>query len=103
MLKLLFASSLIFSSCSVLSNNLTTEEQRIEAATHAMPQVLMAFADEVNQFEQQWKSLNNFQHATDLIADYSSQLWLNAKQRIVTLKTTMRSRALLGTIIFQVK
>ena len=86
MLKLLFASSLIFSSCSVLSNNLTTEEQRIEAATHAMPQVLMAFADEVNQFEQQWKSLNNFQHATDLIADYSSQLWLNAKQRIVTTK-----------------
>lgn len=86
MLKLLFASSLIFSSCSVLSNNLTTEEQRIEAATHAMPQVLMAFADEVNQFEQQWKSLNNFRHATDLIADYSSQLWLNAKQRIVTTK-----------------
>jgi len=86
MLKLLFASSLIFSSCSVLSNNLTTEEQRIEAATHAMPQVLMAFADEVNQFEQQWKSLNNFRHATDLITDYSSQLWLNAKQRIVTTK-----------------
>ena len=86
MLKLLFASSLIFSSCSVLSKNLTTEEQRIEAATHAMPQVLMAFADEVNQFEQQWKSLNNFRHATDLIADYSSQLWLNAKQRIVTTK-----------------
>ena len=86
MLKLLFASSLIFSSCSVLSNNLTTEELRIEAATHAMPQVLMAFADEVNQFEQQWKSLNNFRHATDLIADYSSQLWLNAKQRIVTTK-----------------
>lgn len=86
MLKLLFASSLIFSSCSVLSKNLTTEELRIEAATHAMPQVLTAFADEVSQFEQQWKSLNNFKHATDLITDYSSQLWLNAKQRIVTTK-----------------
>ncbi|ALS31935.1 hypothetical protein PTRA_a0591 [Pseudoalteromonas translucida KMM 520] len=86
MLKLLFASSLIFSSCSVLSNNLTTEELRIEAATHAMPQVLTAFADEVSQFEQQWKSLNNFKHATDLITDYSNQLWLNAKQRITTTK-----------------
>jgi pyrrolidone-carboxylate peptidase len=86
MIKLLFASSLIFSSYSALSHNLTPEEQRIEAATQAMPQVLTAFADEVGQFEQQWKNLQSFEQAARLLTNYSNQLWLNAKQRITTTK-----------------
>ena len=66
MIKTLIASSLIFSSFSALANlntPLTPEELRIEKASQAMPSVLSAFASEVNQFEQQFKSLSSYVQA----------------------------------------
>ncbi|WP_372762991.1 hypothetical protein [Pseudoalteromonas sp.] len=86
MIKQVFAASFILFAGSALSNNLTVEEQRIAAATHAMPQVLSAFADEVSQFQQQWQKLNSYKQANDLVANYASQLWFNAKQRIASTK-----------------
>ena len=62
MIKTLIAASLIFSSSNALANlntPLTPEELRIEKASQAMPAVLSAFASEVNQFEQQFKSLSS--------------------------------------------
>ncbi|NMR25799.1 hypothetical protein HH219_09710 [Pseudoalteromonas sp. NEC-BIFX-2020_015] len=87
MIKQLLATSLMLSSFSTLSANLTVEELRLEKAATAMPQVLAAFSDDLTQFEHSWKSLKNFKQATDLIHDYSSQLWQNAKTRIVTSKS----------------
>ncbi|NNG41875.1 hypothetical protein HJP15_02775 [Pseudoalteromonas sp. NEC-BIFX-2020_002] len=87
MIKQLLATSLMLSSFSTLSANLTVEELRLEKAATAMPQVLAAFSDDLTQFEHSWKSLKNFKQATDLIHDYSSQLWQDAKTRIVTSKS----------------
>lgn len=52
-----------------------------------MPEVLAAFSKEITQFEQRWKNLKSYKQATDLVHDYSSQLWLDAKQRIITSKS----------------
>ncbi|WP_149982740.1 hypothetical protein [Pseudoalteromonas rhizosphaerae] len=87
MIKRLLAASLIFSSGSVFSANPTVEELRIKQATTAMPQVLDIFSEDIAQFEQSWKSLKNFKQATDLLHDYSTQLWLNAKQHITVTKS----------------
>jgi pyrrolidone-carboxylate peptidase len=84
MIKQLLASGLILSSFSGMGANLTVEEQRIETATTAMPQVLTAFSQQVSQFEQNWKKLNDFTLAKSAIHDYASQLWRDAKQRITT-------------------
>ncbi|MGO2012527.1 MAG: hypothetical protein ACTJH9_11305 [Pseudoalteromonas sp.] len=86
MIRLLFASSLILSSFTALSADLTIEEQRIEKAQTAMPKVLAAFSDDLAEFEQSWKKLKNLKQASDLVHDYSSQLWLDARERITTTK-----------------
>jgi len=83
MIKVLLATSLIASSFAALSNPLTVEEQRISKAQTAMPTVLNAFNKEVTTFEQQFKALNNFKEAKQLIQTYSFELWDSAKQRIV--------------------
>lgn len=87
MIKQLLTTSLILSSFSVLSANLTVEEQRIEKASTAIPQVLAAFSEDIAQFEQSWKNVKSYKQATDLLHDYSSQLWLAAKQRIIASKS----------------
>ena len=87
MIKQLLATSLMLSSFSTLSANLTVEELRLEKATTAMPQVLAAFSDDIAQFEHSWKNLKNFKHATELMHDYSSQLWQDAKAHIVASKS----------------
>ena len=84
MIKLLLTSSIILSSFSTIAANLTVEEQRIEKATTAMPEVLAAFSKDITKFEQDWKNLTSYKQATDLVHDYASQLWLDAKQRITT-------------------
>jgi len=83
MIKVLLATSLIASSFAVLSNPLTVEEQRINKAQTAMPNVLKAFTPEVSTFEQQFKELNDFKSAKILVQSFSFELWENAKQRIV--------------------
>lgn len=83
MIKLVLSSGLLLMSFSTISTTLTVEEQRIEKAKAAIPQVLSSFSNDIKQFEQSWKSLNSYEHATDLIHDYSNQLWRDAKQRIV--------------------
>ncbi|MBH0087663.1 hypothetical protein [Pseudoalteromonas sp. NSLLW218] len=83
MIKVLLATSLIASSFAVLSNPLTVEEQRINKAQTAMPNVLKAFTPEVSSFEQQFKELNDFKSAKILVQSFSFELWENAKQRIV--------------------
>lgn len=87
MIKLILSTSLLLSSFSTISASLTVEEQRIEKASTAIPEVLAAFSKEITQFEQRWKNLKSYQQATDLVHDYSSQLWLDAKQRIITSKS----------------
>ena len=82
MIKVLLATSLIASSFAALSNPLTVEEQRINKAQLAMPNVLKAFTPEVSSFEQQFKELNNFKSAKTLVKRFSFELWENAKQRI---------------------
>ncbi|MBE0459239.1 hypothetical protein NDQ71_16570 [Pseudoalteromonas sp. KG3] len=82
MIKLVLSSSLLLMSFSTISASLTVEELRIKKANTAIPQVLSAFSDDINQFEQNWKSLKSYKNATDLIHDYSKLLWLDAKQRI---------------------
>ncbi|BDF93482.1 hypothetical protein [Pseudoalteromonas sp. KAN5] len=86
MIKQLLTTSLILSSFSALSANLTVEEQRIEKANTVIPHVVAAFAKDIAEFEQDWKNLKSYKQATDLLHDYSSQLWLDAKQRITTSK-----------------
>ena len=83
MKKVLLATSLIASSFSAFAADLTVEELRIEKASKAMPKVLNAFADEVNQFEKQWQATTSYQQASDLIDDYAKQLWRDAKARII--------------------
>ncbi|MBB1376666.1 hypothetical protein [Pseudoalteromonas sp. SR43-2] len=83
MIKVLLATSLIASSFAALSNPLTVEEQRINKAQSAMPNVLNAFTSQVSSFEQQFKELNNFKSAKALVQSFSFELWENAKQRIV--------------------
>jgi len=83
MIKVLLATSLIASSFAALSNPLTVEEQRINKAQPAMPNVLNAFTSQVSSFEQQFKELNNFKSAKALVQSFSFELWENAKQRIV--------------------
>ena len=83
MIKVLLATSLIASSFAALSNPLTVEEQRINKAQSAMPNVLNAFTPQVTSFEQQFKELNNFKSAKTLVQSFSFELWENAKQRIV--------------------
>ncbi|HBW99140.1 MAG TPA: hypothetical protein DEF74_12585, partial [Pseudoalteromonas sp.] len=83
MIKVLLATSLMASSFAALSNPLTVEEQRISKAQTAMPTVLNAFNKEVTTFEQQFKALNNFKEAKQLIQTYSFELWESAKQRII--------------------
>nr|WP_024593338.1 hypothetical protein [Pseudoalteromonas sp. TB13] len=83
MIKVLLAASLIASSFAALSNPLTVEEQRINKAQSAMPNVLNAFTPQVSAFEQQFKELNNFKSAKILVQSFSFELWENAKQRIV--------------------
>lgn len=87
MIKLILSTSLLLSSFSTISASLTVEEQRIEKASTAIPEVLAAFSKEITQFEQRWKNLKSYQQATDLVHGYSSQLWLDAKQRIITSKS----------------
>ncbi len=82
MIKVLLATSLIASSFAALSNPLTVEEQRINKAQSAMPNVLKAFTPQVSNFEQQFKELNNFKSAKALVQNFSFELWENAKQRI---------------------
>lgn len=83
MFKVLLATSLIASSFAALSNPLTVEEQRINKAQLAMPNVLKAFTPQVTSFEQQFKELNNFKSAKTLVQRFSFELWENAKQRII--------------------
>ena len=83
MIKVLLATSLIASSFAALSNPLTVEEQRINKAQSAMPNVLNAFTPQVSSFEQQFKELNDFKSAKALVQSFSFELWENAKQRIV--------------------
>lgn len=83
MIKVLLATSLIASSFAALSNPLTVEEQRINKAQSAMPNVLNAFTPQVSSFEQQFKDLNDFKSAKILVQSFSFELWENAKQRIV--------------------
>ncbi|OUS72006.1 hypothetical protein B5G52_09105 [Pseudoalteromonas sp. A601] len=83
MIKLLLSSSLFLSSFTAMGNSLTVEELRIEKAMTAIPKVLTAFSADVEQFEKSWKSVENYKQASDLIHDYSHQLWHNAKQRII--------------------
>jgi pyrrolidone-carboxylate peptidase len=83
MIKVLLATSIIASSFAALSNPLTVEEQRINKARSAMPNVLEAFTPEVSSFEQQFKELNNFKSAKILVQRFSFELWENAKQRII--------------------
>ena len=83
MKKVLLATSLIASSFTAFAANLTVEELRIEKASKAMPKVLSAFSDEVNQFEKQWQAATSYQQASDLIDDYAKQLWRDAKARII--------------------
>ena len=83
MIKVLLATSLIASSFAALSNPLTVEEQRINKAQSAMPNVLKAFTPQVTSFEQQFKELNNFKSAKTLVQRFSFELWENAKQRII--------------------
>jgi len=83
MIKVLLATSLIASSFAALSNPLTVEEQRINKAQSAMPNVLNAFTPQVSAFEQQFKELNDFKSAKILVQSFSFELWENAKQRIV--------------------
>ncbi|CAM4093751.1 hypothetical protein [Pseudoalteromonas ostreae] len=87
MIKLLLTSSIILSSFSVFGANLTVEEQRIEKANSAMPQVLTAFSEQIKLFKNNWKSLKSYKQATDLVHDHSSRLWLDAKQRIIASKS----------------
>jgi len=83
MIKVLLATSLIASSFAALSNPLTVEEQRINKAQLAMPNVLKAFTPQISSFEQQFKELNNFKSAKTLVQRFSFELWENAKQRII--------------------
>ncbi|MBB1432173.1 hypothetical protein [Pseudoalteromonas sp. SG43-4] len=83
MIKVLLATSLIASSFAALSNPLTVEEQRINKAQSAMPNVLNAFTSQVSSFEQQFKELNDFKSAKALVQNFSFELWENAKQRII--------------------
>ncbi|WP_350634654.1 hypothetical protein [Pseudoalteromonas sp. GW168-MNA-CIBAN-0100] len=83
MIKVLLATSLIASSFAALSNPLTVEEQRINKAQSAMPNVLNAFTPQVSSFEQQFKELNDFKSAKALVQSFSFELWENAKQRII--------------------
>ena len=83
MIKVLLATSIIASSFAALSNPLTVEEQRINKAQSAMPNVLKAFTPQVTSFEQQFKELNNFKSAKTLVQRFSFELWENAKQRII--------------------
>ncbi|MCK8120207.1 hypothetical protein [Pseudoalteromonas sp. 2CM32C] len=83
MIKVLLVTSLIASSFAALSNPLTVEEQRINKAQLAMPNVLKAFTPQVTSFEQQFKELNNFKSAKTLVQRFSFELWENAKQRII--------------------
>lgn len=83
MKKVLLATSLIATSFTAFAANLTVEELRIEKASKAMPKVLNAFSDEVNQFEKQWQAAASYQQASDLIDDYAKQLWRDAKTRII--------------------
>ncbi len=83
MIKVLLATSLIASSFAALSNPLTVEEQRINKAQSAMPNVLNAFTPQVSSFEQQFKELNDFKSAKTLVQSFSFELWENAKQRII--------------------
>ena len=83
MIKVLLATSLIASSFAALSNPLTVEEQRINKAQSAMPNVLKAFTPQISSFEQQFKELNNFKSAKTLVQSFSFELWENAKQRII--------------------
>ncbi|NMP78520.1 hypothetical protein HHE92_01720 [Pseudoalteromonas arctica] len=83
MIKVLLATSLIASSFAALSNPLTVEEQRINKAQSAMPNVLNAFTPQVSNFEQQFKELNDFKSAKTLVQSFSFELWENAKQRIL--------------------
>ncbi|MBH0060896.1 hypothetical protein I6E85_06965 [Pseudoalteromonas sp. NZS71] len=83
MIKVLLATSLIASSFAALSNPLTVEEQRINKAQSAMPNVLNAFTPQVSNFEQQFKELNDFKSAKILVQSFSFELWENAKQRII--------------------
>ena len=83
MIKVLLATSLIASSFAALSNPLTVEEQRINKAQLAMPNVLKAFTPQVTSFEQQFKELNNFKSAKTLVQRFSFELWEYAKQRII--------------------
>lgn len=83
MIKVLLATSLIASSFAALSNPITVEEQRINKAQLAMPNVLKAFTPQISSFEQQFKELNNFKSAKTLVQRFSFELWENAKQRII--------------------
>jgi len=83
MIKLVLSSSLLLMSFSTISASLTVEELRIEKAKTVMPQVITAFSNDIEQFEQSWKRLKSYEHAADLIHDYSNQLWRDAKRRIV--------------------
>ncbi|MFP3424649.1 hypothetical protein [Pseudoalteromonas sp. SIMBA_162] len=83
MIKVLLATSLIASSFATLSNPLTVEEQRINKAQLAMPNVLKAFTPQISSFEKQFKELNNFKSAKTLVQSFSFELWENAKQRII--------------------
>ncbi|MBW4964873.1 MULTISPECIES: hypothetical protein [unclassified Pseudoalteromonas] len=86
MIKVLLATSLIASSFAALSNPLTVEEQRINKAQSAMPNVLKAFTPQISSFEQQFKELNNFKSAKTLVQSFSFELWESAKQRIIKTK-----------------
>jgi pyrrolidone-carboxylate peptidase len=82
MRNVLLATGLIASSFTAHAANLTTEELRIEKAASAMPNVVTAFSDDIASFNKEWQGARNYQQASDLIDDYSKQLWRKAKTRI---------------------
>ena len=102
MKKVLLATGLIVTSFTAFAANLTVEELRIEKASKAMPKVLSAFSDEVNQFEKQWQAAASYQQASDLIDDYAKQLWRDAKARIIK-PTASTTESYIGHVYFQAK
>ncbi|MFY8275404.1 hypothetical protein AAEU32_14865 [Pseudoalteromonas sp. SSDWG2] len=82
MTKLPILTGALLCAFSSFATELSVEEQRIEKATQAMPNVLTAFSTQVEQFEKQWRQAQNFAQAKALVQEYAHQLWQDAKARI---------------------
>lgn len=86
MIKKILAITLLFISHLAFSATLTVEEQRIDQLKKTFPKLLDVFSDEISTFQHKWQKTSDYQEAKELVTIYSSQLWLNAKQEIVSSK-----------------